>query len=151
VLGDFPELPPQPTAANRALRAATGRDHLAGQTFKISHHGSKHGINLELIERVDPALTLISSVGGGGKYNFPHSVAQNLIREALAPNEGTGTPTTSDADLGIFYTSDLDTDQVPCGSIAVVIGAKQRELWRMYDRPAEPIDFGKARRWKKTP
>jgi len=150
VLDDFPELPAQPTAANRALRAATGKDHLAGQTFKISHHGSKHGINLELIERVDPALTLISSVGGGGKYNFPHSVAQNLIREALSPNEGTGTPTHNDAELGIFYTCDLDTNQDPCGTIAVVIGAKQRQLWRMYDRPDEAIDFAKARRWKGT-
>jgi hypothetical protein len=148
VLDDFPELPARPTAANRALRAATGKDHLAGQTFKVSHHGSKHGINLELIERVDPKLTLISSVGGGGKYNFPHGVAQNLIREALAPNAGTGTPTHSDADLGIFYTSDRDTNGQPCGTIATVIGSKQRQIWRCYDAPDDPIDFTKARRWR---
>jgi hypothetical protein len=150
VVEDFPELKPQPTAANRALRAANGADELSAQTFKISHHCSKHGINLELIERIKPALTLISSVGGDGKYNFPHDVAQGLLREALAPNKGKGVPTKSDAELNIFYTSDHNDASPPeaCGSIAVVIGKKQRQVWRFFDRPSDLIDFANAKSWR---
>ena len=50
---DFPDLrQEQNPALARELRAARGRDYLAADVFKLSHHASKHGINLELMERV---------------------------------------------------------------------------------------------------
>ena len=67
----------------RALRTAAGRDDLAAQILKVSHHASKHGINIELIERMRPRVSLISSVGGGGRYGFPHALATQAIAEAL--------------------------------------------------------------------
>ena len=45
-------------------------DLLKADVLKVSHHGSKHGVNLELVERIAPKVTLISSVGGGGQFNF---------------------------------------------------------------------------------
>ena len=49
----------------------------------MAHHGSKHGVNLELLELIDPDISLVSSVSGGGKYNFPHRVAIEAVREGL--------------------------------------------------------------------
>ena len=43
-----------------------------------------HGLNLELMELVDPDVSLVSSVAGGGKYNFPHRVALESLRDHLA-------------------------------------------------------------------
>ncbi|MGH2689271.1 MAG: hypothetical protein ACRDKW_10765 [Actinomycetota bacterium] len=58
--------------------------------MKAPHHGSKHGVNLELIERISPRLTLVSSVAKGGSYGFPHGIAQELMREALRPTMNRG-------------------------------------------------------------
>jgi len=33
----------------------------------------------EHLEAVAPSLSLVSSVGGGGKYNFPHSVTLDAL------------------------------------------------------------------------
>jgi hypothetical protein len=92
VLGDFPYLHRSETPAAKAIAAAQGDvDLLAGDVLKVSHHGSKHGVNLELVERIGPKVTLISSVAEQGQFNFPHTVAQELIREALHPPKGLGT------------------------------------------------------------
>ena len=41
-------------------------------------------MNLELLELIDPDISLVSSVSGGGnKYNFPHRVAIEGVREGL--------------------------------------------------------------------
>ena len=96
--------------------------------LKVSHHASKHGVNLELVERIDPALTLVSSVAGGGSYRFPHTVTQELIREAIDPTTTSGDPHPKDWELGIFYTSDTtDLGGTRLGSFAVVIGAEQAD------------------------
>lgn len=92
VLTDFPRLRPHDNAAASAIRAATGADPLAAKVLMVSHHGSKHGINLELVERIGPALTLVSSTADGERYHFPHSVAQEVLREAHEPVAGSGTP-----------------------------------------------------------
>ena len=63
--------------AGELLESGPGCDMLRANVLKVSHHGSKHGVNLELVERMAPDLTLISSVPGKGKYGFPHTVAQD--------------------------------------------------------------------------
>jgi Metallo-beta-lactamase superfamily len=145
---DFPHLLPLSDAANKAIRGANGADFLRADVLKISHHGSKHGVNLELVERIKPRRTLFSSVGGGGSYNFPHDVAQGLIREALKPASGTGEPTQSDVELGMFYTSDTATPGGdPLGSIAIVVGRRKRDVWRFGDTPSQPVNLDAAREW----
>ena len=80
---DFPDLEQQqnPVLA-KELRTARGRDFLAADVFKLSHHASKHGINVELLERVSAEQTLISATAGSGRYHFPHLLAMEAAREA---------------------------------------------------------------------
>jgi glyoxylase-like metal-dependent hydrolase (beta-lactamase superfamily II) len=78
---DFPDMRnAQNPVLARELRAARGRDYLASDVFKMSHHASKHGINLELMQRVNAKYVLISSTGGGGRYGFPHALAMDAAR-----------------------------------------------------------------------
>jgi beta-lactamase superfamily II metal-dependent hydrolase len=148
LLTDFPQLADSTSAAAKALKAATGGDPLNADVLKVSHHASKHGVNLELVERIHPSVTVVSSVGKGGSYGFPHTVAQEVIREALQPIAGSrGNPVRkTDAELSFFYTADSDgTDAL--GSIAIVLGKGKTAIWRFCDSVAEAIDFSKARRW----
>jgi hypothetical protein len=149
VLTDFPELHPSDSAAARAISAATGADLLRGHVLKISHHGSKHGVNLELIERIRPALTLVSSERGAGRYNFPHTVAQELIREAIEPTTSGTRPRSADHELNLFYTSDVDDTGRELGSFAVVVPpGGSRTVWRFTDPAGEAVDFSRALEWR---
>ncbi len=150
---DFPQLHQMSgTALYRELSAARGRDYLAAEVFKVSHHGSKHGVNLELVERIGPRVTLVSSVGGGGRYNFPHQVAVNAVREALEPTTTSGNSHSPDHELGIHYTAattERGGDTAPLGSIAVVLPAARggtMQLWRFGDTEDDPIDLRAAMR-----
>jgi hypothetical protein len=153
VLTDFPFLAASGSAVAKALGAAGGDwDTLSADVLKISHHGSKHGVNLELVERIAPHYTLISSTAGGSKYNFPHTVTQELIREALDPIASTSKSHPPDCELGIFYTCDTDDTGVACGSIAAVMGPGKTprgrcKLWRFYDAIDDDVKFVNARRW----
>ena len=144
---DFPVLAASDTAAAKAIKAATGSDPFRSQVLKVSHHASKHGVNLELVERIKPALTLVSSVAGGGSYRFPHTVSQELIREAIDPTTTSGAAHPPDWELGIFYTSDTTTAGTKLGSFAVIVGAGQRTTWRLLDSTTGAIDLSKATRW----
>ncbi|MCD4706538.1 MAG: hypothetical protein K8S62_02230 [Candidatus Sabulitectum sp.] len=145
---EFPNLPPSDSDATRAIKAARGKDLLRSDVMKVSHHCSKRGVNLELMERVAPRVTLVSSVGGGGQHSFPHSVAQEIIREALDPVAKSGKSHKKDWELGIFFTSDRDTDDIELGSIALVLGTRGIKMWRFGDSSGNRIDFGKGRRMK---
>jgi hypothetical protein len=119
--------------------------------MKVSHHGSKHGINLELMERINPALTLVSSTADGPRFHFPHSVAQELIREARDPVAGSGAARLgADSEIGLFYTSDREDSGGPgtiLGSMAVLMGRGIATLWRFGDDSDDDIDLGRARRF----
>jgi hypothetical protein len=147
VMTDFPYLAHSGSAAATAIGAATGGDMLRSQVLKVSHHCSKHGVNLELVERVAPRFTLVSSVGGGGKYNFPHNVAQEVVREGLQAIAGGARTRSKDWELGLFYTSDLDDANIELGSIAAVMSPTSTALWRFGDADSNAIDFANARRW----
>lgn len=149
---DFPELKQQDSALARELGAARGSDYLRAHILKIPHHASKHGVNIELIERVQPWAVLVSSVGGGGKYNFPHQLALEATREAIQPSTTNAAPHKPDYQLGIHYTGGLentgDGSTQPLGSIAIMIPPKrgsQPELWRFMDRPQAKIVLETAR------
>ena len=132
----------------RALRKAAGRDQLAAHILKVSHHASKHGINIELIERMHPRLSLISSVGGGGRYGFPHALATQAIAEALFPSVRSGARTPDDVDLGIHYTGGLTEDGRPLGSIALMVPAKvggKLRMWRFGERPRDDVVLADGR------
>jgi beta-lactamase superfamily II metal-dependent hydrolase len=151
VLNDFPQLGPRKTAVTDALRKAGGVEPLKGNVFKIPHHGSKHGVSLELVEAIGPQLSLISSVRDGGKYNFPHDVSLGQIREAMKSTTSSGQSHDPDHDLGIHYTGAVDSSGADLGSIAVVMspGGGKRRVWRFGDGPNSDIDLKGARAFKK--
>jgi beta-lactamase superfamily II metal-dependent hydrolase len=149
---DFPDLQQTQNATlAKELRAARGKDYLAADLIKISHHASKHGVNLELLERVSASIALVSSVAGGGKYGFPHLLAIEAAREARQATTTKGTPRKTDQELGIQLTgSRLDSGK-PAGSIAVLISrasGRPLRLFRFGDTPASPIDLAAAREVK---
>lgn len=147
-MDDFPELHGERSEAAKALRMAYGTDPLRADVFKVPHHLSKHGLNLELVELISPNLSLVSSVGGGGKYNFPHAVAQEALREGIQRTTSGRTPRKTDCELGIHYTGAEDSDGKPLGSMAVVMSPTGRpRLWRFGDEPSDRIVLANARRW----
>jgi hypothetical protein len=157
VIVDFPQLGPKNTEVTKALRRADGYEPLAADVFKVPHHGSKHGLNLELVEQVMPAVSIVSSVHDAGKYGFPHEVTQAALREALDPisSKPPGSGHRSDAELGILYTSSAEqTDgkpdpAKPLGTVALLVGAGgRREVWRFGDVVKDRIDLGAGRRMR---
>lgn len=144
---DFPQL-----LADKEVRALLkdpiGPDALRAQIFKIPHHASKHGVNVELVERVNPMISLVSSVGGAGRYNFPHHLAIESVREGMEPTTS-GQERSLDVDLPIVYTSDSrgPRSRIPLGSIAVIVPSKRGQklsLWRFSDGPSDPVDLTTA-------
>jgi beta-lactamase superfamily II metal-dependent hydrolase len=148
---DFPQLLAE-GELRKVLKEQMGSDPLRAEIFKVPHHASKHGVNVELVERVAPNLCLVSSVGGAGRYNFPHGLALDSIREGMEPTTS-GQRRTLDHDLTVLYTSDRRgiRGRQPLGSIAVMIPPRKGSnlrVWRFEDDPGDPIDLEKALRFK---
>jgi hypothetical protein len=149
---DFPQFHPRSGAGAFAPAAGGTDDLMRAHVLKVSHHASKHGINLELVERMAPQLALISSVGGGGKYGFPHALATEALREAAQPTASRGTVRKPDHELGIHYTAGLEHHDggaaTPLGSVALMVpaqrGARLR-LWRFGDRSSDAVDLARGR------
>src|SRR6266705_842640 len=147
---DFPHLERREGPLYKELSIALGGDLLKGQVFKVPHHGSKHGLNVELVERIGPKLTLVSCTRGDGRYGFPHGLALDAIREARQPVAANRMPRKPDHVLGIHYTSAVDDDvpPQPLGSIALIVppnrGSRVR-LWRLGDEPTEMVQLDSAR------
>jgi len=151
---DFPDLKQtqNPVLATE-LRAARGnRDYLSTDVFKLSHHASKHGISLELLERAGASYALVSSVSGGGSYNFPHALAMDATREARQAVARSGAARHSDHDLGIYATGGVlgGPTRQALGSIAALIPQVPRpkgkiRLFRLMDERGDNIDLAKAR------
>lgn len=144
---DWPELHADESEVAKALHKAQGASPLKAHLFKLPHHGSKHGASVELVEQIGPRLSLLSCRGGGGRFNFPHTVTVEAVREALEPiATKPGHVHSPDHELGIHSTGDRDLAGDPLGSIAVVIGPKAHKwnIWRFGDRPNDPIKIGDA-------
>ena len=96
-----------------------------------------------------PSLSLVSSVGGGGKYNFPHLTAMESLREGIEPTAQGGKDHSPDFELGIHYTFGTDDAGAPLGTIAVVMspGGRKRELWRFGDASGRQVVLADARRF----
>lgn len=152
---DFPNLEQEynPVLA-RELRSATGGDYLKADLMKVSHHGSKHGVNIELLERVAAPTVLVSSLSGGGKYNFPHLLAMEAVREARQPSTTSSADREPDYALGVHITGGRLESGEEMGSIAAVIGSSGTapiRLFRFFDARDADIELHKAREARKVP
>jgi hypothetical protein len=152
VQADFPKLDPEQSPIFDALQMARGLDPLTADVFKVSHHASKRGVYLELMELLDPTFCLISSVGGGGKYEFPHVVAQEALREAKEKLATKPTAVRSpDHELAIYYTADKSVQnntERPLGTIATVIPPASNQpiqVWRFGDEATQDVNLNQAR------
>jgi len=149
VLTDYPYLGASQSAAAKALRAATGADPLRAKVLKVSHHASKRGVNLELVERIAPQIMLVSTDRMSQRYYFPHDIAREILREAVDHIAGSGTARTKqDWELKLFYTCDQIDAQTPLGTTAVVFGANNStpEVWRFLDGKSDKVKLNQARR-----
>lgn len=150
-MADFPQLVPSESEIAKSIGAATNnRDFLKADVLKVAHHGSKKGVNYELVDRIQPELLLVSC-SANSVHGFPHSLNQHILREAkikLAKSGNAHNPA-DDHLLGVFYTCQTDTADESLGSIAIV-GRTTAEfsMWRLGDRPNEVPDFSKARKWQ---
>jgi hypothetical protein len=147
VLVDFPQLGPKPTAVSKALKMARGNEPLSAQVLKVPHHASKHGINLELMEQIGPPLSIVSCGRELGKYNFPHLVAQEVMREAReAIASAPAKARSADHVLGIHYTgSNLDSGG-PAGSVGVIVSpGGRRKLYRFCETADQSLSLTAAR------
>ena len=160
VLQEFPHLDPDERQWARAIGAGNGRTPLRCDLFKVSHHCSKRGINLELIERLGDTGSTFGSTGppllvsscatdADSEYGFPHAVTQGLLREVRDPQAKAGGAHADDDQLGIHYTSQRLTGAGggPAGSIAYVMKASgTASLYRMCDEVGDDVSLAGARR-----
>lgn len=147
VISDFPELHPVESPVAKALELAQGADALRARVLKVSHHGSKHGINLELVERIAPSVSIVSSEEGSD-HGFPHLLAQEALREARSPIAKSGKDVRDEPDheLGIHYTGGRDSDGKALGSVAVALRQTGfLRTWRFGDVPTESVDLDAGR------
>ncbi len=159
VLEEFPHLEKDQRNWVRQIQIRKGKQPLACDVLKVSHHASKHGINLELVERMGDRSGqgsskgpryMISSCGGQSTHGFPHTVAQAIMREVRDPKAKTGGKHLPDHEMGLHYTAqEMDgTGKPPAGSIAVVLEANATtpDLYRFEDGPGDDVSFSKARK-----
>ena len=148
VLRDFPQLGPVSTPVTAALKLAGGTQPLRADVFKVPHHGSKHGLTLELVEAIKPKISIVSSVRSGGSHEFPHDVAMAQLREAINERSSNpGVPHDPDDELQLVFTgSAVDTGGV-AGSVCVICRTVGRpQLWRLMDPAGADIALADARR-----
>ncbi|MEZ4502315.1 MAG: hypothetical protein R3C39_06800 [Dehalococcoidia bacterium] len=156
VLQDFPHLNRQTDDWSRLISARKGREPLLCDVLKVSHHGSKHGVNLELVERfgdtgggpsTGPRYLVNSSADGpASKHGFPHAVTQEILREVRQPTAKSGAQRLDDHALGIHYTAQR-LGNGAAGSVAVVLKADGSvpDLYRFGDEVDDDIDLDQAR------
>ena len=144
VMADFPELRPSESPVAKALRMALGADPLRAQVFKVPHHASKHGVSLELVELIEPDLTLISSAGGGGKVQLPAHGRPGVSRaKHWRPSPRRASRIAPTTTLGSTTPPPLDTRR---RRSALSRSSSRRlaasaTLWRFGDRPSENLDL----------
>lgn len=151
---DFPTQRADHDPEYRLLGMAQGKEPLRSTVFKVPHHCSKNGLNLELVVRIDPKLSLISCEAGTSSHAFPHKVALDQLREARQARATSGGDYDPDWQLGIHTTADkVEPRDEPLGTIAVQLPSTSAKpvLWRLGDGKNDPVDpaaLRGARRFK---
>jgi len=147
---DFPDLQNEQNGTLvDELRAARGTDYLKSDVFKISHHASKHGVNVELLERVGAPVTLVSTQGPRSRHGFPHVLAMEAVRESREAVAKSGGEHRPDHELGIHLTGQSLATSEALGSVAVVVPASRgRDLavFRLMDERSDRVALADARR-----
>lgn len=143
---DFPNQRAERSDEQRRLGLGSAREPLAADLFKVPHHCSKNGLNLELVGRINPTVSIISSAATTTSHAFPHEVAIEQLREALQPIAGSGGDRARrpDTGLGLYCTANLVGGTEPLGTIAVVIpqSGHGMDVFRFGDASNERVPPG---------
>ncbi len=145
---DFPTLRADHDPEYRLLGLARGQEPLRSTVFKVPHHGSKNGLNLELAVRIDPAISLVSCEASTTSHAFPHSIAMEQLREARQATATSGGLRDPDWTLGIHTTGDtVQPSGDPLGTVVVQTPptATRPTVWRLGDTKSSPIPPGSLR------
>jgi hypothetical protein len=145
---DFPTRRADHDPEYRLLGLARGNEPLQSVIFKVPHHCSKNGLNLELVVRVNPPISLISCEASTTSHAFPHKVALDQLREARKAIATSGGEHGPDWELGIHTTADtLKSDGSPLGSIGVLVPPTTAApiIWRFGETKSEAIPAGNLR------
>jgi hypothetical protein len=145
---DFPTRRTDHDPELRLLGLARGNEPLKSTIFKVPHHCSKNGLNLELVARVDPRLSLISCEASTSGHAFPHKVALDQLREARHAVATSGGEHGPDWTLGIHTTADtVAPNGNPLGTIAVQVPptANAPVIWRLGDTKNDSIPTANLR------
>ena len=141
---DFPTLKGDWSPEQRLLGLAFGGEPLSAHVFKVPHHCSKYGLNLEMVERIDPSFSLISCHHGTTGHAFPHALALNQLREAKHATASSGDEYRRDWDprMNIITTDERFENGDRLGSIAMVLTptGRNRRLFRLQDVHNQRID-----------
>ena len=138
---DFPTLRADHDPELRLLGLARGTEPLRSTIFKVPHHCSKNGLNLELVVRIDPPISLISCEASTSSHAFPHRVALDQLREARQAIATSGGDHDPDWKLGIHTTADtVKPRRAPLGTIAVQVPpTRSPVIWRLRDAKSDAI------------
>ena len=134
----------------RLLGLARATEPLQSTIFKVPHHCSKNGLNLELVVRVNPSISLISCEASTSSHAFPHRVALDQLREARQAIASSGGTYDDDWKLGIHTTADtVKPNGDPLGTIAIQVPSTSAAptIWRLGDtttgrHPSRESAFG---------
>lgn len=132
----------------RLLGLARATEPLQSTIFKIPHHCSKNGLNLELVVRVNPSISLISCEAGTSSHAFPHRVALDQLREARQAIASSGGTYDDDWKLGIHTTADtVKPNGAPLGTIAIQVPSTSAPptIWRLGDTKTAAIPTANLR------
>lgn len=79
-LGDFEVfLPGDAQEAEAQEMTAHGVKILPVEVYKVAHHGSRNGLNPEMVKRLSPKLSVIQ-VGKDNAYGHPHKETLDLLK-----------------------------------------------------------------------
>lgn len=149
---DFPTQTQERSEDQRRLGLGSAKEPLGADLFKVPHHCSKNGLNHELVGRINPSVSVISSAATNTSHAFPHAVAIEQLREALQPIAGSGGARARkpDSSLGIYCTADtVDTNGTieVLGTIAAVIpqSGHRIDIYRLGDESDGRIEADRLR------
>ena len=158
---DFPNQEHERSDEQRRLGLGSAKEPLAADVFKVPHHCSKNGLNLELVSRINPTVSIISSAATDTSHAFPHAVAIEQLREALQPVAGSGGVKARkvDPELGLYCTADRVDDGAngaPLGTIGAVIPQTGHgvDIFRFGDSSegrVDPARLARTRRVRAVP
>lgn len=132
ITDDFPELVRTSNRGQMIDPKKIKHAPLKCQVLKVPHHMSKHGITLEVLEKMSPNYT-ITSCSKASKHGFPHEITW------LAAKDVSGKPASHE---GILFTGHKERD-LRSGTIVATFSEdrKRPRVFRLKEEAGSHLSF----------